>query len=340
LKMTFVKLKDSLEIDANDFSVGDKEASIVVKNLKNAYVNNLVLRFSSSFFEESKQISLEPYESTTVKVLLDQEALSQLSFGSYVVRATADADGYIAQFESAIEFLPRESISQNINEEGFFVRRVSVSKTNEGNVPVVVSLEIKKDIFSRLFTVFSQSPSSIRREGTSAYYLWEQRIGPGESFQVSGTTSYTFPIFFILLIVVLTFLVYTYARTSVVLNKQVNFVKTKGGEFALKVTLRVKARKHVEDIQVIDMLPGMTMLYEKFGIKPDKIDHAPRRIHWKIDRLNAGEERVYSYIIYSKVRIVGRFELPSATAIFEREGRTHEVLSNRAFFLADTLGNF
>jgi hypothetical protein len=77
-------------------------------------------------------------------------------------------------------------------------------------------------------------------------------------------------------------------------------------------------------------------LYEKFGIRPDKIDAATKRLFWNIERLNSGEERVYSYIIYSKLNVVGRFELPSATAIYQREGKTEQVLSNRTFFVAET----
>ena len=119
------------------------------------------------------------------------------------------------------------------------------------------------------------------------------------------------------------------------ISKQVSYVKTRGGEFAVKVRVSVKARKHVERIQIIDRLPGMTKLYEKFGIKPDKIDTSTRRLFWNIDHLQAGEERVFSYIIYSNVNIVGRFELPSATAIYENEGNIQESQSNMAFFVAE-----
>ena len=100
--------------------------------------------------------------------------------------------------------------------------------------------------------------------------------------------------------------------------------------------LHVKARKPVQQIQLIDRLPGMTQLYERFGIKPDKIDHATRRLIWHIAHLNAGEERIYSYIIYSKVNIVGRFELPAAAASFHYAGKMEDIFSNRAFFVSET----
>ena len=73
---------------------------------------------------------------------------------------------------------------------------------------------------------------------------------------------------------------------------------------------------------------------------PDKIDPATKRLFWNLDRLNAGEERIYSYIIFSKVRVVGRFELPAATAVYLREGKTENVLSNRAFFVSETARSY
>ena len=70
-------------------------------------------------------------------------------------------------------------------------------------------------------------------------------------------------------------------------------------------------------------------------VQPDKIDTQNRRIHWNIGDLNAGEERVFTYIIYSKVGVVGKFSLPEALTVFERNGNMHEVESNKVFFMSD-----
>ncbi|MCA9485915.1 MAG: hypothetical protein KC506_03665, partial [Nanoarchaeota archaeon] len=78
-------------------------------------------------------------------------------------------------------------------------------------------------------------------------------------------------------------------------------------------------------------LPGMTKLFEKFGKKPDKIDHAHRRLTWDLGDLDKGEVRIFSYIIYSKINIVGRLEIPAAHATFKHSGVSKESMSNRAF---------
>ncbi len=127
-----------------------------------------------------------------------------------------------------------------------------------------------------------------------------------------------------------------YTESNVVLNKRVYFVRAKGGEFALKVSIFVSAKRFVERVTVVDKLPALVRLYDKFGgEQPSRVDSANRRIEWTFDSLSPGEKRVLSYVIYSKVGVLGKFALPQATAIFERNGEITESESNRAFFVAE-----
>ena len=101
--------------------------------------------------------------------------------------------------------------------------------------------------------------------------------------------------------------------------------------------MTVNAKTNVEKLQIIDTIPAVMKLYHQYGRSPDRVDAQTRRLFWNIDRLDAGESRVFSYVIYSNIRAVGRFELPSAMAVFDKEGKTHEVYSNRAFFASNTV---
>ncbi|GIU68199.1 MAG: hypothetical protein KatS3mg001_049 [Candidatus Pacearchaeota archaeon] len=131
-------------------------------------------------------------------------------------------------------------------------------------------------------------------------------------------------------------LVVDYTRGDIILRKNVQFVRAKGGEFALKVNLTVHARRFVERVNIIDRIPALVKLYDKFsGEAPKKVDEKTRKIEWNFERLMPGEVRVLSYIIYSKIGVTGKFALPTATAIYEREGNIKEEESNRAFFIAE-----
>ena len=64
-----------------------------------------------------------------------------------------------------------------------------------------------------------------------------------------------------------------------------------------------------------------------------------RKLEWDISHLTAGEERVFTYIIYSKINIIGSFELPSASIAFEHNGQREHVFSNKTYFAAETTEN-
>ena len=121
-----------------------------------------------------------------------------------------------------------------------------------------------------------------------------------------------------------------------VLRKRVHFVKAKGGEFALKVSVFVNAKHYVERVHIIDRLPPLVKLFDRFsGDTPTKVSEKERRVEWDFEKLEGGETRMLSYIIYSKIGVLGRFALPSTTAIYQRDGKIHESVSNRAFFVAE-----
>ena len=196
-------------------------------------------------------------------------------------------------------------------------------------------------MISRLFTSFNIEPTFTARDGWTVRYLWiKGKLVPTESYTVKATTNYVLP-FLIFIVLIMAIVGYRrFSETKLEVKKSVMPVKTKGGEFALKVTLSLKARQEVENVTLVDKIPSMVKIYKKFGtVKPDKIDPASRRVHWHIGDLEAGEERTFDYIIYSKVGIVGKFSLPRALAVFEKEGSIHEIDSNNVFFMNEQADN-
>ncbi len=336
LSVTIVPLKETLEISGENIIPGDKEAVINVRNTKNTNLENLRIRLVSDFFDSEKNFSLEPYSSVKVPVNLNQERLKTMLAGNYIFTTEVNLNGAKTSIESTVNYAEKGNSTIYSEEKGYLVRNARLTRTNTGNILIIGKIETSRDALSRLFTVHSLEPQEVDRKGLYITYRWEKNLAPGESFTVETKTNYTLPFILILLVIIIAVLTKIYTNRVLVIEKRVSFVKTRGGEFALKIKLYVKAKKYVENIQIIDRLPGMTQLYEKFGVKPDRIDSASRRLFWNIDRLNAGEERVFSYIIYSKVKVVGRFELPSATAVFQREGKTENAESNRTFFAAET----
>ena len=139
-----------------------------------------------------------------------------------------------------------------------------------------------------------------------------------------------------MLIVLVVILVKKTSNRNIILKKKVSFVNAKGGEFALKVMILVEAKTFLERISVIDRLPYLTKVHERFGgEQPSRIDEKTKRIEWNFDRMQPGERRVFSYIIYSKIGVLGKFALPPVTAVYEKEGKVKEAQSNQAFFMLE-----
>ena len=337
LALKIVDLKDALEIRVNGLLPGEKTAIISVSNLENTNLEDLRIKFKSEFFDSYGNASLGPFESKNLTANVNLEKARMLKAGLYVIDAVVESSNAKVEVDGSLNYLEKEGISVKEDSSGILIRNRKIIKTNEGNVNANAKIQIDKDIVSRLFTVYSIEPSEIKRHGLYVSYYWQETLSPGKSLEVATTTNYTFPFILIVLVVVVAFVVKIYYRTNVVLTKRVSFVKTQGEQSAFKVTLRVRAKKSASNLQIIDRIPSGLHIYDKFGVKPDKVDPSSRRLIWHIQRLNAGEERVFSYIIYSKLKVIGKLELPSATAIFESANKSHEVFSNKTFFMNEAL---
>lgn len=334
LRIRVVELSEAIEISAEDVSIDEKYVNVTIENVKNTNIEDLDVRISSEFFDFSKNLSLGPEEKVTYVADVDGEAVKGLVAGPYIIKMALQENESIYA-EGIVNYLESEAVSTQKDSSGIIIRKNSVSKTNTGNTPLSVQIEMKRDILTRLFTSHSIEPGKTDRSGLFVTYQWTGQIGPEETFEVVSSTNYTLPFILILLIVATIVFVKVYLQTDVVVKKRVHYVKTKGGEFALKVILNVKSRRNVENVNIIDRLPGMVKLYNKFGKQPDKIDEKSRRIFWSIPRLGSGESRVFSYIIYSKMKVLGKFELPPATAVYTKDGEKGVSKSNRTFFMTE-----
>ncbi len=334
------KLEDVFEIGSEKLDINSNKINIYVKNNINYNFSNLEIDFNSVFFDFSKKFSLNSYGKKIFEVQLNKEDIDKLLAGFYTLKADLKTNGEEVFLKGIIEFSEEDSLIETLDNYGFIINTHIIEKENKGNVVETSTTLIKKNIFSRLFTSFSPEPNIVNREGFIIYYTWNSNLNPGESTKISVKTNWLIPFLIIILVIAITILSKRYSKTDLILRKKVSFVKTKGGEFALKVSILVNARKYVEKINVMDKLPPLVKVYEKFGAEiPSRIDEKAKKIEWSFEKLESGEKRVLSYIVYSKLGVLGRFALPSSTAIYEKEGKIKEVYSNRAFFVSEQKGN-
>jgi len=336
LTFKIVDIKDVFEVGSGDVDPQTQEIEIYIKNLEPVDLGEVQANFSSAFFKVNKVFTIGPRETKRFSVQLSKDDFKNLMAGFYTLNADVVALGKKTSIEGIIRFVEKDILTTTKKDYGFLINTQIIKKTNEGNTIVSSETVIKKNLVSRLFTSFAPTPDIVERSGFTVYYTWDRNILPGESLEIEVKTNWLFPLLLILFVVAIVVLVKKYTGTNLVLMKKVNFVRAKGGEFALKVSVVAQAKKHIDRVNIIDRLPPLVNLHEKFfGEQPTRTDERNRRIEWNFEAMQPGEIRVVSYVIYSKVGVFGKFELPTATAIFEREGVIHEVESNRAFFISE-----
>ncbi len=336
ISFKIIDLKDSFEVGSGNIDPQTNSITLYIWNKENFNFGNVKAKFSSPFFELNEEFTLLENQKKEFTIQLDKEKFKELMAGFYTLKVQIETNGKIADVEGVIKFVEKDLLTTTSESSGFIINTETIKKVNEGNVILGSETLVKKNIISRLFTTVNPEPDSVERQGATIFYTWSRSIKPGETLEITVKTNWFFPLLIILLLVIIVVLLRLYTTSTLILRKKVNFVRAKGGEFALKVSIYVQAKKYVERVNIIDRLPPLVKMYEKFGSEqPTRIDEKNRRVEWNFERLESGEKRILSYIIYSKVGVLGRFILPTATAVYEKDGEIKESESNRAFFVAE-----
>ena len=334
----FVDLSDIIEIGSKSVDFETGEVVFYVENLEDVKIENVSVEFSSTLFDKKDFLTLEPKEKIEISAYADPKVLKKTRAGTYLITATFDTSLGKVDVSGSLFLGEKKGITATEDSSGFLVRSKTLTKVNVGNVVESVSSYATQDIFSRLFTTFSVEPTLIERDGFYVYYTWtEDKLSPSEVFTIKLKTSYYLPFLIVVILIGLGILLKRYSDAKVEVKKNVTHVKTKAGEFALRIQLSVKARRSVENAVLTDRVPAMVRIYNKFDEhnKPNKVDSKSRSLHWYVGDLKSGEVRVFSYIVYSKVGIVGKFVLPEAKVAYEKDSKKAKNVSNKVYFMSE-----
>lgn len=335
LQMQVVELKDAVSISFSEIDPSSNTFTISVQNI-DYYFPDLSIHMSSNFFDVEETFDLMPNEKKEFEVNLDRDKFKEMMAGFYTLQADFRYNGIESHLEKPIKFVEKNIIETNEVDKGVIIKTKTITKENTGNVVSTSHTTVKKNIISRLFTSFSPKPTSVEQKGLSVYYTWLSEIEPGEEKEIVVKTNWFFPLLIIFFIVAIVVFAKQYSNTDVILKKRAKFIRAKGGEFGIKISIIVQANKYVENVNLTDRLPQLVKLYERFGNEqPTVVDEKRRKIEWSLNSLEAGEKRVVTYVVYSKLGIVGKFALPKAYAVYQKDGEIKETSSNRTFFIAE-----
>ncbi len=316
----------------------DKVLIFNVTNKENIDFGGIQFTLDSEFSKIEKNITLGPESSEKIELQLDTEKLKVAEAGEYEVKLKFFINNeYEYVINKTIILEEFTSIkTEEKNKFSFFGFTKIITKKNEGNSPKLIMIEITKNKFEHAFTYSNIEPTSIETTDALVKMSWQRELEPGESFSVEVHTDYTIPVVILILIIIVVLAIWLAKRPRVIVKKKAFKIKTKGGEFALKLVLLIKnIGKPISNVKCTDKLPHMTKIYERFGAsKPDKIEK--NRLVWNFGDLMPGEERIVSYIIYSKVTPVGTIRIPKAVVSYINEKEMKRIAySNELFAMGE-----
>ncbi|MGB9708195.1 MAG: hypothetical protein ACPLXC_02635 [Candidatus Pacearchaeota archaeon] len=311
----------------------DTKLTIRVANKENINLGDAQVSLNSELFSATKNITIAPKSEQNIILDLNPTALKVAKAGDYPVKIIFFLNNeYNHTVESLITLQEYSNIAtEESSKFKFFGFTKIIKKKNEGNIPKLVTIEVVKNRFERIFSSFNIPPTSEKPALIITTLSWQRELEPGETLEVQINTDYTIPTLILIALIVAIVLLYLAKRPRVVVKKKAIRLHTKSDEFALKIIVFVKnIGKEVQSATLTDRLPNMAKLYEKFAVKPDKIELP--RLEWNFGSLAAGEERVVSYIIYSKIMPVGSIELPQSSVHYtDSKERRRVSYSNKLF---------
>ncbi|MFC1685508.1 hypothetical protein ACFLZZ_00620 [Nanoarchaeota archaeon] len=293
-----------------------------------------IVSIESELFSEEFE---ESFELGSNEVTFDLEGLDEMNSGVYETTFTFEVGEDVVVLTKDIILGSVLAVEETVTKEGIFLSRdVTTTKTNNGNSVTEVTISITKSTLASLFTSFTGAPKT-KKEGGKYIYEWSKELNPGETYSVTVTTNYYLPLLVLLLLIVAVIVYRIVTAPDVKITKKAMRLKTKSGVFASKIVVNVKnIGKPITNIKVIERLPAFTeILKDKFGtVTPSEIKK--RSVIWDFSKLDVGEELMFSYVIYSKIDVFGKLEVPPAVITYrDQKEEFREEQSNRIYLLSE-----
>jgi hypothetical protein len=332
--LKFISLKDLIAINMPASVTKDDSEIKVNVSLTEDTTLDTKLTLVSELLSYSKDLTLTK-DGTELTIPLSPEMPNA---GTYEVKATLSIGDYEYSESKNIVLESVIGTSEGGTESGWFLnKKIVITKENTGNSVADTTITLSKSVVSGLFTTFSTPPATTKRSANTVTYEFTKELNPGETLTVEAKTSYYLPLGILILLIVAGWIFVAVITPQVKVMKKAVKVRTKSGVFATKIVLAVKntGKNEVNDLKIIDRLPIFTELVpEKFGtISPTEI--RKRTLVWHVDKLARNEEIMLSYIVYSKLTIIGKIDVPIAFVTYkDLTGNLREAHSNKLAVIA------
>jgi hypothetical protein len=304
-------------------------------NSNSLNISNLTILVSSPHFSSASVIKLAPLSVHTEDIAgLHTEPTTPPGEAEVSIKLLYQGK-VINQIVKNYKIKEYTQVQQHVNEsKHFFKTDKTIEIRNDGNVRNVATVSVATSFVKSLF-ISSSLPYENGASNGQRVIFWSIPLEPGETRSIVYTENYRILVLLFLLAIIC-IAAYLLMRSPLVAVKEAVAVAHSDGVSNIKVRVFVKNRsaKAMQHIQVTDKVPSLVdvLKTESPGsLAPSKIAVSEKQgtlLRWELDELEPFEERILTYQVKSKLKIIGRMKLPNARIRFTYKNKERAVYSN------------
>ena len=297
-------------------------------------ISKLIIRLQSDISQFNKQTSvgLEPLGSKTVEFAVVPDSMQKPGkhFLFFTFERNKEIVKVISQEIEIISLTPK--FTTKLTEVSSFLKTTKkILVKNTGNVKNTQDVVQSISFWQNLFT---KSKAKLVLKNGQKDLVWKVTLAPNESTTLTYVHNYRFP-FYGIIVLILLFFLYVYTKAPVTLTKTSTTAKQDATLSDLKITLQLKnvTKKTLKNVEVVDLVPGIADIEKSLDLgtlKPHEIKHTKKGtlVKWKLAEIDAQEDRLITYKVRSKLRILGTLKLPRAKVLYGKKGKRKTAYSN------------
>jgi hypothetical protein len=306
-----------------------------VRNRNPLNITNLTILVGATHFETTSSMTLAPLSERTkdiTGIMLDPRT----SPGEGELRVQLIYNGEVVnQLARNYRIKEYTEIREQVTQDAFFFKTAkTITIMNNGNIQNTAVVTVPTSLVKSLFVSSSLPYENEVRDGQRVL-LWRIPLGAEETREFGYTENYRILVLLVLL-ALLGVVLYIMLRSPVVALKEAVAIAHTEGVSDIKVRVFVKNRsaKLIQGIQVTDRVPSLAEVLKTQSpgsIAPTKIavsDKQGTLLRWDLEVLEPFEERILTYQVKSKLKIIGRMKLPNARIRYTVGGKERAVYSN------------
>ena len=310
------------------------------RNPLNISKMNLIVHSDDVFHKEIIE-SLKPLQEKTIQVSFDID--KDLIPAEHRLDVWVDINNKTyASLRDNFEIISFADIEVVEEKDREFLRTITkLNAVNNGNSAGTKTVAIQKNWLERIFTTTNIGYEVTSSDG-KAVISWTLELEPDDKVEIIVSNNYRL-LFAIIIIILLAIYLYFNMRSEVIVQKRASVMhktyKKEEGSSLLKIKLFIKNRtsKKLHDVEVKERLSKLTQFIDEpdsiGSPNPSKIIHGKNStlVKWHFESLEPYEERLITYKLESRFKLVGSIQFPRAIVKFRtHEGKVHTTGSNKA----------